>query len=720
MPQNISPSQYGTTTGGTANATSASQGGNGIVGGNYIGVPTQTQQGGSNQSTYVGQDGNVYNASGQKVGSAGVPTGQTPTNSYNPVQLTAQISNPIPSAPTSSTVINSQAAEQHLSNVGTQIQNLNADANNQSATQAQTPAPQPSQPQQTPQTPDQTTNDPASQLNDQINDILTSLGNGENGVDEELNGEQTTNNEGQPASFQDAEQENQMQEAQQYQQYATQLASIQQGTYPLSPAESQLLSSTQGQFSQAIQQQNVANQAYTGQITEAMASLGINTSAPTEAMGNIFGAISTGQSKISELNTQMAQSLANLQLGFQKQDFDQVQTEWDNMSKQFEDRQSALSTMQSQVTAALNQQKADMVDYAKTAISAIQSVATMNYNEKQDTIKNLLAQQTFTETQQKDLVDEQQNQEKINLQAQAQAGTGGPDTTSTPVTMNGDGSVNAAQQSTFLQNLPSNVASIVKGLANYSLNPSSFSTSAKQAQGGLTQGELVNLASQYDPTYSQSNYANRQALVKNFTSGQYSQNINALNTAVGHIADLTGNFTALGNTGFTPYNAAKNTVESIFGSGAQGAATLNISAATGELATAFKKSGATDAEISSLGTLDANSSPDQVKAYQTAATQLLASRLSALEDTFTAGMGKPPAQGFLSSDSQSALLQLQQSGVDIKVPELAKAPVVQLQTFHDSDPQNASLMDALVQADPTLKNDPARMVSLLQDQGYLQ
>lgn len=362
--------------------------------------------------TYVGQDGVTYNASTFK------PVSQSPV-------MTAQVQTPTSYGNnTAPAVYNASKATSYLGNVGTQIQNLNNDSTAQSQSNSIASQPQGSDTAQSETNNEQPQNaatDPAAQLNDQISSILANLGQGEQDLNNQQDSATTADNEGQQVSFAQAEQENQMQQVQQYQQYAGLLNQIQSGTYPLSAPEQQLLSSTTSQFTQAIQAQQTANQAFTGQMAEAMASLGINQSAPTQAMGNIFGAISTGQSKIADLDTQMAQSVSQLQLSFQKQDFDEVQQQWDNMSKQFEDRQTALASMQKSVSDAIQQQKSDMVDYAKTAISAIQSVATMSYNEKQDAIKNALDQAQFTETQRKDIVDEQQNQEKINLQAQAQA-----------------------------------------------------------------------------------------------------------------------------------------------------------------------------------------------------------------------------------------------------------------------------------------------------------
>lgn len=289
------------------------------------------------------------------------------------------------------------------------------------------------------------------------------------------------------------------------------------------------------------------------------------------------------------------------------------------------------------------------------------------------------------------------------------------------VNMTANNTPSKVGQLSYLNSLPGGVtgdlATLVKGIANYQINPSSVPTRNYRGVGGLTQSQVLTLVAQYDPSFSQSDYANRQAIVKAFTSGKYSQNINSLNTAVGHISDILSNTQGLNNSGFTPYNAAKNTITNLFGSGSIARAGLNIAAATSELATVFKGTGATDQEIKSLGSINANSSPSQVKAYVETATQLLSSRLQALDDTYTQGMGKAPDQSFLSTTSQKNLLDLQSKGFNIQVPELLKSPLVKLQTFYSVDSQHAQLLQDLGKANPTLANDPQAMIDYLAQQG---
>jgi LysM repeat protein len=238
------------------------------------------------------------------------------------------------------------------------------------------------------------------------------------------------------------------------------------------------------------------------------------------------------------------------------------------------------------------------------------------------------------------------------------------------VGMNADNTVDAKTQAAFLASpaiggANSELGTLIKGISNYTINPNSIPTRQYRGVGGLTQAEVVALASQYDPSYDSKQYSTRQALIKNFTSGNYSQNINALNTVTGHLGTLTDTFNKLGNANFTPYNFVKNSVLPVFGINSQAGAGLNLSAVSGELANIFKKSGATDVEIKNLGTLNNNSTPADLKSYIDTASHLMQSRISALSDTYTSGMGKAPPTPFLSQNSVKTLQKLQAAGFDV-------------------------------------------------------
>lgn len=653
----------------------------------------------------LSSNGNYYRNGVQVSPTFNTPNGLAPSPTSG-ATLNANISTPTTDsniiAPPA--VITSQAAQDDLISKQQQVSQLNSDVQSQSqASQAASQPPQTTQPNQqtatntTPQVPslDDTINSLLSDLSDNTNQINNSANQSENGLLTQ-------------------EDQNTIDQNNQYAQTAQQLQAIASGVYPLSAPEQALLTSTAAVFQQTIAAQQQANTAYTGQMTEAMASLGISTSAPTEAIGNVQAAISSGQSKIASLDAQMSQSLATLQQGFQKQDFDMVQSAWEDASKQFEDRQTELSSMLTTVQTEAKNQTDEIQTQTSTALNALIQSADFTYKQKQDAITNALAQSTLDE---KTADDAQKN--LIAEYTAGMTGDGNGSGNSLPtVDVTADGTPNSAQQTAFLSQFSPQVASLIKGIANYTISPTSLSTSKKQAMGGMTQAQIVALASQYNPSYDEKQYATRAATLKQFTSGTYSQNVNALNTAIGHLNDLVGNAAKLNNTSITPLNYVKNLTETTLGSGNVVGAETNINAAVGELATAFKKSGATDTEIKNLGTISANSSPAQIKAFISTASTLLGSRLDALNQTYQSSMGSAPAGGtFLSTSAQTALINLQSQGYDINVDNLDQTPVAQLKAFNDDSPDNAAALTQLEQAMPNAT--PQEVLDFLQSNGSI-
>lgn len=237
------------------------------------------------------------------------------------------------------------------------------------------------------------------------------------------------------------------------------------------------------------------------------------------------------------------------------------------------------------------------------------------------------------------------------------------------VNMTAGNTPSTTDQTTFLSSLgDQNLATLIKGIANYTISPSSIPTKQYKGVGALSQADVLTLASQYDPTYDSKQYATRQAIMKNFTSGSYSQNITALNTATEHLGSLAASMKELGNSNVVPLNWLKNSVLPIFGIKSTSGTALNLSAVSGELANVFKKSGATDAEIKNIGVLGVNSTPTDVKSYISKAVDLMVGKLQGLNDTYEMGMGKSPDNGFMSTSSIAALQKLKDAGFDVTIP----------------------------------------------------
>lgn len=469
------------------------------------------------------------------------------------------------------------------------------------------------------------------------------------------------------------------------QQSLTQLNSLLQGTIPLSQPQAALIGSLQSQLVQNTTIQNQANQSYTGAVSEsAFRSGGEYTS--QEMAGAVANAISLGVSKIQMLDNSAATTIANLEQGFQKQDFDIVNQQYSTLMKSLDDRSAALTDTYQATTKALADQRTYSLQLAQFQQAQYKDAAQLaqsntEFRDAHDQFGNVVGTEVYDKTTGKILGSTAQPD-----------GNGGYAASQIPtVGIRSDGTPDPSDQQSFLQTVPQQYRQLVANVANYQSNPTALSPKTKS--------QIEAWASQYDPTYDSKQYASRQALVTSFTSGKYSVNKNALNTAVGHLIDLDSNFAKLGNVGFTPFNYAKNATESTFGSPNVVTASTNINAAVGELASTFKTGGATDTEIKNIGSISPNSSPAQAKAFIQTGIQLLASRLQALQDTYASGMGKPPATNFLSPSNVAQLSKLKDAGYQV---DIQGVPYTDPVAYATASPDNADELQSVRSQFPNL------------------
>lgn len=230
-------------------------------------------------------------------------------------------------------------------------------------------------------------------------------------------------------------------------------------------------------------------------------------------------------------------------------------------------------------------------------------------------------------------VDPQYAEKAATLQSQnplaalLQQNAGGTGTnTGTPISgLAGDG---------LLKALPAGIAAQVQGYAEGRLQPSPMMMRTKEGQ------QLMQLVSQYDPSFDAVNYAARAATRKDFTAGKAAQNITALNTAVGHISTLQDAANALDNTDYPTINSIVNTVKNLTGSDKVKNFDTAKDAVADELTRVFRGSGGSVSDIESWKKkLDAANSPEQFKGVLNQMTELLNSRLDALGQQYNQGMG---------------------------------------------------------------------------------
>jgi hypothetical protein len=121
----------------------------------------------------------------------------------------------------------------------------------------------------------------------------------------------------------------------------------------------------------------------------------------------------------------------------------------------------------------------------------------------------------------------------------------------------------------FLASLPADTRSIVKGLADYDINPNSLSTRTTKGMTRSRRETFVDLASQYaaarGDTYDQTQFNARNKAVSAFSTGKQGDTVRSFNVLVSHLDVLKDAADALNNKDQQAFNRVKNIIASATG-----------------------------------------------------------------------------------------------------------------------------------------------------------
>jgi hypothetical protein len=499
------------------------------------------------------------------------------------------------------------------------------------------------------------------------------------------------------------------------------LSSLSAGSIPLSDSQQAQVNALQTSLAQNIATLTQTNASFTGanEVAENLYGMGNSLS----GIGIIQGTINQGVQAIAKLQSDTAGAIAKMTDDFQQENYTDMLGAYNASLSATKDIQDHLDQMQTFAET----QKQNALTEVHQQFQDQMSSQNLSLAQKKQTFDQYMQQATLDEKTKADASDAYYKQQDLDLkEAAATNGFNTDGSGAGPVAVTATGAPNKAAQAAFLAQYPANVQTQITGLANYTLLPSSFPTRANK--GDIDRATAVALAQQYDPSYNENLAATRQKVYTTYNDGTSapSKSITALNTAAAHLSTLTADSAKLGNVGFTPINDVKNFLGNLTGVGPQQTGTkTDIAAVTGELAAAFKSSGATDAEIKSLGTIDSNSSPAAVKSYVEAATSLMGGKLQELNDSYTAAMGEPPSTSFLHPTAANTLLQLQTQGYNIDIPALQQTAPVQLKNFVAADPTaNTAVYNnakaALMKVNGGQQPSADDIYQLLQTNGYVQ
>lgn len=180
----------------------------------------------------------------------------------------------------------------------------------------------------------------------------------------------------------------------------------------LQTSESALVSATTQQFQSIIQAQTNANASNVGAATETAARSGQEYT-PAQASGTITAAITAGNQRLSEINSDMAKTIADLEVNFQKEEYSMINDNYAKLDKNFTDRMKTFSDIHDVIAKDASDQlkaKQDARDfeYKKGQDEILNNLnsAKFSYQQKQDAIDNAFKSKQISETQRHNLAQE--------------------------------------------------------------------------------------------------------------------------------------------------------------------------------------------------------------------------------------------------------------------------------------------------------------------------
>lgn len=227
----------------------------------------------------------------------------------------------------------------------------------------------------------------------------------------------------------------------------------------------------------------------------------------------------------------------------------------------------------------------------------------------------------------------------------------------------GDWAVTGAK---FLDTIPADWRKTVEKIARYDEDPNK----AVASRGGSRE-RIMKWVNQVNPDYDQSQFALRSPTRKAFTIGTQGQQINAMNTAMGHLDQLSTLANQLEQGGFVPGNKAWNAIRTAFGSDKVTNFDTLKDALAGEVAGVLSKSGATVSGIQDAKThISAANSPAQLAGYVNTLIPVLGEKLAAFDYQYKQAMGENDPFSPLS-DASKAIIE--KHGFDPAHPKVGQA-----------------------------------------------
>ncbi len=176
--------------------------------------------------------------------------------------------------------------------------------------------------------------------------------------------------------------------------------------------------------------------------------------------------------------------------------------------------------------------------------------------------------------------------------------------------------------------------------------------------------DALNLARQKDPNYDFATAAGRLKTYKDMTSGKSAEELEALNTALGHYSTLMDKWAKLDNGSIPVVNAVGNKISSAMGNPEVSGFKQTADLLAPELIKAYRASHSQAETDKFQNNFDVNASPEQQKEILQTGAELMQSKIAAKMSRYEKGMGTVEGFGKLAGIDAKGIQTLNKLGVD--------------------------------------------------------
>lgn len=492
--------------------------------------------------------------------------------------------------------------------------------------------------------------------------------------------------------------------------------SIINGTYPLSATQQAAIIAAQQAGNQVIQAQVTTNANVMGGMSILMNLRGL--SGDTVGLSTMAQNATAGAQRIIDLQAKLTADVANMTEQFNNDNLTALKAAYDSYTANAKALQDNIDKVQADAVAAAAAAQKTKDDQRTYDLQ----VAQFKQTQSQDDFENAF------KTEQEAFDEKYKNNDIAIREFTAGMGANGsvPGAGSIQsAALSPTGGADPASQATTLAQISQTygpmTAVAIKSLANYTMNPTDWSTRSAK---GMSRENAVALAKMYDPTYDDTQYAARASYVKALTStanGTVGGAINSANKTINHLSAYAAAANQLANGASETVNSLLNPV---LGLDSNRKALMTTADTEGqgvadEMTKFLSQSNGDVGQVASWkDKMNSNTPEGGVHGVVQGAITLMAGQLETLSEQFTSTMGKPPPTALIGPSAMANLSKLKNEGYTVDIPGVLYTDV---NAYTKSDPDASANLDSarqqLIQAnDPNNPPTPENILQLAQMQ----